>query len=412
MRRLHTLTLAAVVLLFSATQAFAQVSDYKIKKNFEENYARLNTAIQNVMEVSKLDSLQNEVSNLEYRNESHEKMLDHALYPETFDSSIDKLKQLAQSAETRLLIIESQDEKLAQLSGELASYKEELASLNSRTDSLRQAIMSSEESEEDLSALVRRYRKSMKDRDEMVLNMVDSLFIMYNDLEGDKLAELSDKLKARKISSGDNPLKLIDSMVEDNLAILKSKNSSLQTEDYLRMYVVQNRFNEIWNQIGKDMANIYGGDDSGKWKNSIDSKMKDWKASASKNMWDSMDAYLEQNNVDLGAFDNNASFYAAIEDFVNKATDSSKEKVMTQENYEDFQAFYDIWNGKIKNDWGNYVQEGEVLTMSQISNIDSEVMSWKEQAEPRSFLIPILLGLSLLTIVGLVIVLARRKQAA
>lgn len=410
MRRINQITFVAAALLFATTQAFAQISDYQIKKNFDESYASLNMAVQNVMEVSKLDSLQNEISNLEYRNESHEEMLDHALYPETFDSSIDKLKQLAQSAQQRLLIIESQNEKLAELSGELSNYKTELAILSNQSDSLRKAISNSEESEEDLSTLVRRYRKNIKDRDEMVLNMVDSLFIMYKDLEAENLSELSSKLKARKISSGDNPLKLIESMIEDNVAILKANNESLQTEDYLRMYVVQNRFDEIWNQIGMDMANIYGGNESGKWKSNIDSKIKDWKASASKNMWDSMDAYLEENNVDLGAFDNNASFYAAIENFVNKATDASKEKVMTQVNYDDFQAFYDIWNGKIKNEWGNYVQQGEVLTMSQISTIDSEVMGWKEQAEPRSLVIPILFGLSLITIVGLVIVLARMKS--
>jgi len=121
-----------------------------------------------------------------------------------------------------------------------------------------------------------------------------------------------------------------------------------------------------------------------------------------------MDTYLEENNVDLGAFDNNESFYKAIDSFISKATDASREKVVTEDNYKDFQAFYDFWNGKIKSDWGRFVQEGEVLTMTQISNIDSEMMTWRDEAKPKSFLIPILFGISLLTIIGLIIVIARR----
>lgn len=396
------------ITLLSSTAVLAQTSDYKVKKNFEESYSELKTSINTAMSVGEIDSLLKEISILSYRNEDHQELLDHALYPETFNSSIAELKKQARYAEHSLLIIEDQNEKLAQLSNELSTYKSEIAHLNNRTDSLRNAILNSEESESDLSDLVKRYRNSMQERDEFVLNMIDSLFITYKDLKGDKLAELTNRTEPRSIQNGDNPLKVIESVIEENLLILKSDEGNLQTEDYLRMYVVQSRFDEVWNRIGKDLASIYGGNNSKQWKKRIDSKLTDWKASASKNMWASMDDYMEQNSVDLGAFDNNESFYKAIESFISKATDASREKVVTKENYDEFQAFYDFWNGKIKNDWGNFVQEGEVLTMNQISTIDTEMMNWRDEAKPRSFLIPILFGLSLLTIVGLIIVLARR----
>lgn len=409
MKRFIQSIAAVLVFMFAAqSNVYSQTSDYQVKKNFEESYAELRTSINNAMSVSDIDSLKDEAENLQYRYERKEEILDHALYPKTFEASIEELKQLARNAEHKLLIIESQNEKLAGLSDQLTSYKTEIANLNSRTDSLRGAILASEESESDLSALVKRYRSSMEQRDEFVLNMIDSLFITYKDLKGGTLAELSEQAKSRSLNGDENPLKVIESVIDENIQILKSRDGSLQTEDYLRMHVVQSRFHEVWNQIGDDLTRIYGGNQPEQWAANIETKLSDWKASSSKNMWASIDKHLEQNNVDLGAFDNNESFYKAIESFIDKATDASREKVVTKENYADFQKFYDFWNGKIKNDWGRFVQEGEVLTMNQISTIDNEMINWRDEAKPRSFVIPIMFGLSLLTIVGLIIVLARK----
>ncbi|WP_428236876.1 hypothetical protein [Gracilimonas sp.] len=408
MRRFYTATLVLIALAVGSVSISAQTSDYQVKNNFEERYAELKSSITEAMTVKEIDSLRSEIKDFAYYNEDHEQLLDNALYPETYESTIEELKQRARAAEHKLLIIEDQNEKLTQLSNELSTYKSEIANLNERTDSLRNAILASEESESDLSQLVERYRKSMEERDEFVLNMIDSLFITYKDMQGKALAEFTEENGPRALQEEDNPLHVIESVIEENIQILKADNGALQTEDYLRMYVVQNRFSEVWNQIGDDLTRIYAGNKASQWENNIEDKLGDWKASASKNMWASMDSYLEKNNVDLGAFDSNESFYKSIEQFVSKATDASREKVITDENYADFQAFYDFWNGKIKKDWGKFVQEGEVLTMNQISTIDTEIMTWRDEAKPKSFLIPILFGLSLLTIVGLIIVLARK----
>lgn len=407
MKRLIPSIFIVLILLLVSGIVVAQTSDYQVKQRFEESYNELKSSIENAMSADEVDSLMSQVSNLKYEFENHEELLDHALYPETFASSIQELKQEARNAEHKLLIIEGQDEKLAKLSDELASYRSEIAHLNSRTDSLRTLISDSEQSEQDLSELVQRYRNSMEQRDEFVLNMIDSLFVTYRDLEGNTFAEL--KEETRSLETGDNPLEVIMAVIEENIQVLKTDGGTLQTEDYLRMYVVQSRFNEVWSQIGDDLVTLYGGNSPEQWESNVEDKLGDWKASASKNMWASIDEHLEQNNVDLGAFDNNKSFYEAIDSFISKATDASRDKVVTNENYEDFQRFYDFWNTKIKSDWGEFVQEGEVLTMAQISSIDTEMMTWRDEAKPRSFMIPILFGLSLITIVGLIIVLARKN---
>lgn len=407
MKRIISSTFIILIISFVATNVAAQNSDYQVKQQFEQSYKELKSSIDLAISVDEVDSLLEQVSKLELKYEDHRELLDHALYPQTFSSSIDELKHEARSAEHMLLIIEGQEEKLVKLSDELANYRSEIDHLNSTTDSLRTLITDSEQSEQELANLVQRYRNSIEKRDEFVLSMIDSLFITYRDMEGNTFREL--KEEDRSIQSGNNPLEVILAVIEENIQILKTDDGTLQTEDFLRMYVVQSRFNEVWSQIGDDLATVYGGNSPEQWKSNIEDKLGDWKASASKNMWASIDQHLEQNNVDLGAFDNNKSFYEAIDSFISKATDASRDKVVTNENYEDFQRFYDFWNTKIKNDWGEFVQEGEVLTMAQISSIDTEMMTWRDEAKPRSFIIPILFGLSLITIVGLIIVLARKN---
>ncbi|HET8864865.1 MAG TPA: hypothetical protein VFM80_04140 [Gracilimonas sp.] len=409
MKRFYKSLFLIIGLTLVTSNLFAQTSDYQVKVNFEETYNELKASIDNAMTVDEVDSLSLEVENLEQNYTEHKQLLDNALYPETFSSSIEELKQDARNTEHLLLVIEDQGEKLTRLSQELSNYRSEIANLGNRTDSLRNEINSSEKSRQDLSALVQRYRSNIEKRDEFVLNMIDSLFVTYRDLEGASFSEVEKEAYARSIQSGDNPLEVIQGIIEENIQILKSDDGSLQTEDHLRMYVVQSRFTEVWDKIGNELADLYGDDKSEQWKSNIEDQLQDWKASTSKNMWASIDTHLEQNNVDLGAFDNNESFYNAIESFITKATDASRDKVMTNENYEDFQAFYDFWNKKIKSDWGEFVQEGEVLTMTQISTIDTEIMTWRDESKPRSFVVPILLGLSLITIVGLIIVLARKK---
>lgn len=403
--KLITLTFLA---LFGWTSVHAQTSDYQIKKDYEAAYATLNEAVEYAENVSDIDTVMSEIQEFEANFAEHKELLDHALYPETFESSIANLKQEANNAERRLLIIENQDEKLTDLSKELSSYKNEVARLSSTTDSLRNAINESEKSEQELAGLVQQYRESLESRDEAVLSIVDSLFVTYRDMKTDASSDLAEFYDDREIVTQDNPLEFISDVIEENIQVLKTDSGTLQTEDYLRMHVVQTRFDEVWNQIGDDLVNIYGGNEEEQWKSDIETKLSDWKASSSRNMWASIDEYLEENQVELGAFDSNESFYAAIEAFINDATDASRDNVITDENYKQFESFYAFWNGKIKSEWGEFVQEGDVLTMTQISSIDSEIMNWRDEAKPRSFLIPILLGISLLTIVGLIIVLARK----
>ncbi|MEX0720842.1 MAG: hypothetical protein WD059_09255 [Balneolaceae bacterium] len=408
MRRSTIFTFVITALLLSGFQTLkAQQSDYQITRDFQEQYRSLKTTVSTAISVAEVDSLTDEIDQFEEEFSEHDTLLRAALYPDTFEDRIEELRNDARAAEHKLLIIENQNERLSSLTNELSSYETEISNLNTRAESLRQAIATSEDSERQLSNLVQRYRNSMEERDDFILTVIDSLLITYEDLSPEAVSELSET-ESGEVSEQNNPLQIINSIVEENIQRLRADDETLTTEDYLRMYVVQNRFNEVWEQIGDDLLLIYGGTDQSSWESTINNNLSDWNASASRNMWASLDAYLEEENVQLEAFDNNESFYNSITNFVRGATEESRGRMLRSGNYEEFQNFYEFWNGKIKNDWSEYVQEGDVLTMSQISSIDQEIVTWRDEASPRSYLFPILLGISLLVIIGLIILIARR----
>jgi len=405
MKRLNKIFTLFVVSIISATAVSAQQSDYQIKKEFENIHSQLMTEIENASSVESVDSLINEIDRFKADFSKNSEMLNYGLYPESFDSKIATLKSNARTAEHKLLIIENQAERLNQLTDEVTRFKSELSSLNSRSDSLRTAIAESQKSERELSRLVADYRKSVEKRDEFIFNMVDSLFITYNQLAPGTIEDLSKTDGSGTIKSGDNPLVIINSILTENIETLKAGSDKFTTEDHLRIYALQNKVNEVWNNIGDNLIAIYGGDNKARWKKRIETDLKDWKASASRSMWASLDKYLENQDVELGAFDNNSSFFTSLDNFVSKATQKGDKEIISKESYKDFEAFSEFWSSKILDDWNNYIVEADVLTTSQIAEIDNKVDNWGDTSKPFSTGIFIFFGIAIVAIIGLVIAL-------
>merc|ERR1711974_551883 len=122
-------------------------------------YSELLSNIEMAQKVSEIDSIIIVIDDFRSNYSEHSEMLDYALYPESFNSKIASLKSEARSSEHKLLIIENQAERLSMLTEEVSRFKGELANLNARSDSLRNEIAHSQQSEKQLSELVTRYRK-------------------------------------------------------------------------------------------------------------------------------------------------------------------------------------------------------------------------------------------------------------
>lgn len=409
MRVLIQQTLIIFIALFMATSAIAQQSDYEIKQDFENRYASLDSSITNAYNISEIDSVLLEIDKLALDFSKNASLLDDALYPKTFASAIAELKSNSRNAEHKLLIIENQAERLSILSNEIGQYKSEIGNLIKRSDSLRIAIANSQDSERKLSNLVADYRKSVEQRDEFIFDIVDSVFITYKALNPSVVRELARQGDKGSISNTDSPLAMISSIINQNIETLQTNDESLTTDDYLRMYALQKKVNNVWDQVGDNLVKIYGGTKKEAWEQDINADLDKWRASSSYAMWASLSDYMEHQNVSLTAFDNNRSFFTALDRFVENATKESGDTILKNDSYKEFKSFREMWATKIKNDWNKYLVEGDVLTIPQMASIDSKLNDWGEESKPFSTGFLLLLGFSLVVLTLLIITLTWHK---
>ncbi len=176
------------------------------------------------------------------------------------------------------------------------------------------------------------------------------------------------------------------------------------------MYAVQQHFEDVWTQIGPKMITAYGGTKKSEWNAEIESKLKDWRMLTSQKMWNSMNKYLEFSNVELGAFDNNYSFFIALDNFVKEAQKKSEDEIISTESYQDYKKFQEFWSGKVKNEWSNLIQNTDVLTVAQISSIDDQLSSWETESRPIHPFLIVLLVLTAVSIGGYILAMAKTRK--
>src|SRR6056297_842422 len=146
-----------ILIICTTTAIFAQSSDYQITKEFENSYRSLEASINNAITLEAADSLNKEVIKLRETYAKHKSLIDHALYPDTFEDAIQDLMAEAKDTEEVLMVMEDQGERLSSMNEQIANYQAEIAFLNNETDSLKTLIAKSEENEKNLSRLVEQY---------------------------------------------------------------------------------------------------------------------------------------------------------------------------------------------------------------------------------------------------------------
>ena len=386
-----------ILIIFGGTNIFAQQSDYQIIESFNSEVDSIKYKMRTITSSDEADSLDNALEVIREKFAKHATLINESIYPNSYEGEVADLAMQINKAEERLLLIEHQNDKIADISSQVQKYQNELAYLNGYVDSLNIMIKDSQESEARLSQLVRQYREGLENRDRLVMDFVDSLMITHYRKINTTGSEAGGNSEIT-FKNAENPLVAIKKMVEDNTEYANATSNALTIEDYLRMYTVQKHFSDTWNEIGDQMLSVYGGNAPMQWKSEIESGLKDWRMISSRNMWKSLDQYLDYSEINTEAFDNNYSFYIALESFIKDAKKNGEQKIFTDEEYAKYKAFQDFWSQKFKNEWGDMIKEGEVLSVSQMTAIDNELSQWEQEVRPVH---PMFLALIVLVVLSL-----------
>ncbi len=385
-------------------------SDYQIQQDFKEQYKQISNKLTESDSSGTIQQLIEEVKTLEKNYSDHKDLLNVALYPETFSSEMDDLKRRALSAKDQLAIIEQQEQKLQELNQQVTSYDVRLESLNSRTDSLRHAIQKSLKSEEQLTGMVRRYRKSLEERDELILSFVDSVMITYEELNIESMQDLENAKKKARFNADGNALKMILNIANENISLLNS-DQNLTTENYLRMSSVQQEFKTMWSKVGDKLVDIYAEGDKEKAKKNISEAIAEWDKKVTTQTWSSLNASFDSAGIQLPKFTDNETFYQTLDSYLSESIKSSEdgEGESALKNYRTFSSF---WTNRVQTEWTPYIIDANVLSTRQMTAIDEQLETWASNAEPESNMLVYLLGFSLLAIVALGVMLAREKKGS
>lgn len=413
MKYIYTYSIALLAFFVMAANVQAQQpqkveSDYQIQKDFKKELKSINEALDEVGSVAGSGQVVDRIKSLESNYSEYSTLLDKALYPDTFDQRLEELKKRAVSVQQRLTTIEEQNKKLDELTGRITDYDDQMSRLNSRSDSLRKAIQQSVQSEKRLSGRVQDYRESLEERDQLILSIIDSVLVAYQDLDIESMGDLENARKNARMNAEGNPLKLIQSIATDNVEFLNS-NPRLGTKDYLRMNAVQHQFATMWSKTGDKLAEIYGGKDVDATRANIKNAISKWDASVTTSMWTSVNNAFEEAGIQLEEFGDPEAFFTALSNYLDSGISTSKE-ANSNDAYQRYQKFTEFWNSRVKKQWSPFITEGEVLSNDQMASIDQKLDQWAVNAKPESNLLVYLLGLSLLVVVVLGVLLFREKS--
>lgn len=389
-------------------QAQNMESDYEVQQTFKTQYADFEQQVENVSKPDSLDKVIKAIKEFDQKYSTHQELLNKALYPDTYEKKIAKLKKSSVKAKNRAETITQQKQKLNKLENKLVTYEENLNTLDNQTDSLKKAIRESSESEKRLSGMLREYRNSLEKRDELILTFIDSMVVTYQNMNLEALQELEGYDSRSRIKSND-ALELIHDISAENLQILQRNATGLQIEDYMRMAEVNHQFEQMWNKLGSKIQGVYKGDNAEMLANNISSNIDEWNNLLQTNSLDALQEYFTANNIKVGSFESSDEFYTSIDSYLDRKVKESREN-RSEDNFDDLQQFKQFWN-PVQLEWTDNLAYANILNKDELTNLNQKVDDWTELAQPRSNNILVyFLGGSILLAVALGVMLIREKK--
>jgi hypothetical protein len=413
-KQLFVKLLFVLLILIASTgsDALSQVrSDLEIKQGFEQRVDQIRASVTGILRTNDADSLLNAINDIELEYEEHKVFLNQVLEPRNFDQILGDLRNLIAIQRSQLETIDAQREEIVVLNQRITGFTELLLASTLQTDSLRSVISRTNASREVMSNLVRDYRSRLDDRDILIRSFIDSLVVTFDDPMLREMMNSEQQVRVNRLNSNDDALKLIQSIIDDNIAII-SGSTEFDAPFYLKMNSLQSRVDDMWNKLGVTIATVYQGRQNAQ---KVDATVKDrigtWRQRLHGAMWNSMYRSFSDNGILLNDFDSETGFVNSV----NAYLDTTLVRLNTgvsESDYKSYEAFKQFWSTEVKSEWAPLMLETKLLNMEDINSIDQKVEDWGSISRPRSDNLYIYLGISLLIILVMAVMLFVAKRNA
>ncbi|TVR13851.1 MAG: hypothetical protein EA391_13595 [Balneolaceae bacterium] len=402
---LKTYTLfLALFFIFASSALVAQQSDFQIQQDFRAELAALNERVELAVSTQELEELQQELVSLRNTYSEHSAIINAAIYPDTFEASVNRAEENRAAFAERYEVIEQLNERVDELSAEMDVFRDRINQMTLESEDLQDQIERSAASESRQAALIRQYRQNIELRDSFVSDFLAELLMRYQTMDRSNQEELSETTARMD----DNPLQVIKTIIAEYINVA-DQSSALETPDYLGMRAQHGYFSDVWERIGERLVNTFDPERPVQAKQEVEDLLAAWLASVDNRLWNSLTTAFNQNNIQLGPFTSPQTFNTALNNYVDGGIEISLES-NSEEDYRIYRNFRDFWNNTVKASWGEALVDGNILSQSEITAIDIKLNNWGEAAQPSSRLMFILFLVSIAIIIGLIVLLVMKRR--
>jgi hypothetical protein len=383
-------------------------SDYAIVQGFKEEHKAVEQLIKDAESLEELNTAVIRIKELETEYTEHKKLLDKSLYPDKFNKAIQKLNAAFVLRQNDFATIDVLQTEVIELKSQVDFLTERNNQLIARIDDLQWQAKKDKKKLAEYENLIADLRASIKKRDRLVINMVDSL--MPPVMREKAVLTTEDKKQIYSDAEREHVIDNVRVTLRDNIKFLQL--TSLEPDDIKEIKKQQEEFANTWKAIGPKLIEVYV-DSERKTEElmEIDSLFTYWQQTAvEENVWKSVREKFEKNGILLREFSNGDEFTSAVALYIDDEIKSIG--VKSKESSE--KAFHTLvdstWYSTVQPVWINHLIESGMFSDENKNNIESNIAQWKDAVYPSNWWIYFLIAVLLILAAVAIIVIKNRKS--
>ena len=218
MRNIKFLLSLVFVLVVFNNLSRAQ-GDYKTVQNFKARYQQIETSIKSADSLAQLEQLEATINQFESDFKGNKTLLDKSLYPDDFNTSLDKLRNELTVRKGDFTQITTLSTQVMALNAQIDTLNKQNAALLVQVHDLTEQSKVDKQKISQLQKTIYALRVAMRKRDALVMDMIDSL--MPANLRNKGTLTNQEKQNIYSESQKKNILENIQLAIQENIRFLQ-----------------------------------------------------------------------------------------------------------------------------------------------------------------------------------------------
>jgi hypothetical protein len=375
--------------------AFAQVSDFQVKKAFEDRVNAIRSGLESAQTMAQLDSLRGEIDRLQNDNASHAEFLNRALHPSTFAGTLEDLRREHVLTYDRTYLVQTQGIRITELESRIAFLTGRLDTLTTERARLFAELQDSRKSLSAIRETVRRLNANLQSKDRLLFALVDSMFLPYG-RDFSQVGEMQRAAISTRIEQA-NVLGRIQETAVDNIRFIEM--TQLQAKDYAGVIDQYRQFAARWSGLRENIlavqaasagrqsavAQLRTGTSKGvkaapprEPAVEVDSLLQAWEVKLNGLFWAGLSREFAAREIPVTPFVDAASFSKSIRSYVDHLRKSG----------DDPTAFVnDVWKMRVDREWRDALTRETMLGKAEYASLDQAVSELGRKGFDQQFIL-------------------------